>query len=84
MGTNIIEQTWKKDHSLILGINEVKLKDFQHRITKKILVTNAFLYRINKTDDNLCEYCRQQPDTFLICLCNTKKCSSKLLTVRYI
>ena len=53
----------EKYHSVIISLNEVKLKDFQYKITNKILVTKSFLYRINKTNDNLCEYCHQQPET---------------------
>ena len=63
VGININEQSWKKYHSVIKALNEVKLKDFQYKITNKILVTKSFLYRINKTDDNLCEYCHEQPET---------------------
>ena len=63
VGININEQSWKKYHSVIKALNEVRSKDFQYKITNKILVTNSFLYRINKTDDNLCEYCHEQPET---------------------
>ena len=63
VGLNINEQTWKKYHSVIISLIEVKIKDFQYKITNKILVTKSFLYRINKTNDNLCEYCHQQPET---------------------
>ena len=76
VGINSNEQSWKKYHSVIKALNEVKLKDFQYKITNKILVTKSFLYRINKTDDNLCEYCHEQPETIFICLCNVKKQSS--------
>ena len=41
----------------------MKLKDFQYKVTNKILVTKSFLYRINKIDNDLCEYCIQQPET---------------------
>ena len=44
-------------------MKEVKLKDFQYKVTNKILVTKSFLYRINKIDNDLCEYCHQQPET---------------------
>ena len=53
----------KISFSVIIALNEVKLKDFQYKITNKILVTKSFLYRINKTEDNLCEYCHEQPET---------------------
>ena len=41
----------------------MKLKDFQYKITNKILVTKHFLHKINKIDNNLCEYCQQTPET---------------------
>ena len=48
-----------------LKIKEVKLKDFQYKVTNKILVTKFFLHRINKVDNNLCEYCQLLPETIL-------------------
>ena len=62
-------------NSVIPTLNEIKLRDFQYKITNKILVTKSFLYRINKVDDNLCEYCRQNPETIhhLFVHCNTVK-----------
>ena len=38
-------------------IKEIKLKDFQYEVTNKILVTKTFLRRINKVNNDLCEYC---------------------------
>ena len=32
-------------------------------MTNKILVTKHFLHKINKIDNNLCEYCQQAPET---------------------
>ena len=60
-------------NSVIPTLKEIKLRDFQYKITNKILVTKSFLYRINKVDDNLCEYCRQNPETIhhLFVHCNT-------------
>ena len=61
--------------SVIKALNKVNLKDFQYKITNKILVTQSFSYRINKTDDNLCEYCHKQPETifYLFVQCEEAK-----------
>ena len=34
-------------------MKEIKLEDFQYKITNKILVTKYFLHRINKINNNL-------------------------------
>ena len=39
------------------------MKDFQYKVANKILVTKSFLHRINKVDNNICEYCNLQPET---------------------
>ena len=62
---NIGDDEWRMHSLVIKSLKEVKLKDFQYKITNKILVTRSFLHRINKTDDNLCQYCQQQPETIL-------------------
>lgn len=62
---NIGDDEWKTHNLVIKSLKEVKLKDFQYKITNKILVTRSFLHRINKTDDNLCQYCQQNPETIL-------------------
>ena len=69
------EEEMKIYNSVIPTLKEIKLRDFQYKITNKILVTKSFLYRINKVDDNLCEYCRQNPETIhhLFVHCNTVK-----------
>ena len=43
----------------------VVLKDFQYKLTNKILVTQSILDRIRKIEDNLCAYCKQEPETIL-------------------
>ena len=45
--------------------NEIVLKDFQYKLTNKIQVTKFFLHRIRKVEDNLCSYCKQEPETIL-------------------
>ena len=44
-------------------MKDVKLKVFQYKTTNKILVTKYFLHRINKIDNNLCEYCQHESET---------------------
>ena len=46
-------------------INEIKLRDFQFKINNKILVTNSFLYKINKIDNDLCSYCQKETESIL-------------------
>ena len=51
----ITEREWMNYFSVIKLIKEVKLKDFQYKVTNKILVTKSFLYRINKIDNDRCD-----------------------------
>lgn len=60
---NILAQDWKNYYSVIKSLKEVKLKDFQYKVNNKILVTKSFLNRINKIDNNLCEYCHREAET---------------------
>lgn len=55
----IQENDWHRYHSSLQKIKEVKLKDFQFKINNRILVTNSFLWTINKIDSNLCGYCKE-------------------------
>ena len=56
------EEKWKMYHRTIKLFHEIKLRDFQYKINNKILVTNSFLYKINKTDNLACSYCGEQPE----------------------
>ena len=56
-------EEYKHYNKIIASVKEIKLKDFQFKVINKILVTKSFLYRINKTDNNICEYCNQQIET---------------------
>ena len=49
-------------HRTLKLFHEIKLRDFQYKINNKILVTNSFLYKINKTDNLACSYCGEQPE----------------------
>ena len=60
---NISAQDWKNYNSVIKSLKEVKSKDFQYKVNNKILVTKSFLNRINKLDNNLCEYCHRQAES---------------------
>ena len=51
---NINDKEWKLYNSSIHGINEVKLADFQFKINNKILVTNSFLFKIKKINNQRC------------------------------
>lgn len=68
---DIDEKEWRRYFSTIQKLNEVKLRDFQYKISNKILVTNSFLFKINKIDNELCSYCNEQPEKihhlFLTC-----------------
>ena len=52
-----------KNNQVIQSVKEVELKDFQYKTTNKILVTKYFLPRINKINNNLCEYCQCESET---------------------
>ena len=68
---NITGNEWKLYFLNIKQCHEVKLRDFQYKINNKILVTNSFLFKINKIDSDVCNYCREQPEKifhlFLLC-----------------
>ena len=48
---NINDKEWKLYNSSIHDINEVKLADFQFKINNKNLVTNSFLFKIKKINN---------------------------------
>ena len=56
------EEEWKMYYRILKLFHETKLRDFQYKINNKILVTNSFLYKINKTDNLACSYCGEQPE----------------------
>ena len=56
------EEEWKMYYRTLKLFHETKLRDFQYKINNKILVTNSFLYKINKTDNLSCSYCGEQPE----------------------
>ena len=68
---NISKNEWKMYFRSIKQWHEVKLRDFQYNINNKILVTNSFLFEINKIDCEKCPYCMEQPEKnyhlFVLC-----------------
>ena len=46
-------------------MNEIKLRDFQFKIINRILVTNIFLFKINKKDNDLCSYCQGEAESII-------------------
>ena len=68
---DINENEWKMYFQEIKQLHEVKLRDFQYNINNKILVTNSFLFKINKTDSPICTYCIEHSEKifhlFLTC-----------------
>ena len=61
----INDQEWNRYNTYINNLSEVTLKDFQFKINNKILVTKTFLHQIRKVEDNLCSYCKREPETIL-------------------
>ena len=63
-----ISNLTKKDIYSILRIpfkttTNTKLRWFQFRINNRILCTNKFLYRIRKSDNQLCTFCSEEEET---------------------
>ena len=64
-----------KVNSSLKYINEIKLRDIQFKINNKIHVTNSYLHRINKIDNNICSYCQKETESIfhLLCTCDIVK-----------
>ena len=60
---NISDKEWKLFNYSIKDIKEVKLADFQYKINNRILVTNSFLFKIKKINNNGCSYCNKHSET---------------------
>ena len=54
---------WEKINKNLHYIKEIKLRDFQFKINNRILVTNSFLFKIKKKDNNKCSYCNRETET---------------------
>ena len=60
---NINDEEWKLYNSSIKDIKEVEQADFQYKIHNKILVTNSFLFKIKKINNNGCSYFNEHGET---------------------
>lgn len=60
---DISTDEWKSINKNLHKIKEIKLRDFQFKINNRILVTNTFLFKINKKDNKHCSYCNQEAET---------------------
>ena len=69
----ISEDEWKNYSKNLNNIKEVKLRDFQFKINNQIFVTNTFLFKTKKKENNLCSYCNQEAEsiTHLLFHCET-------------
>ena len=66
-------EEWKKINKNLNYIKEVKLRDFQFKINNRILVTNTFLFKIKKKDNDRCSYCNQEAETITHLLFHCEK-----------
>ncbi len=49
---------------------DIKLRWFQFRLIHRILGTNSFLFKINKTGSNLCTFCNNEEETLIHLFCS--------------
>ena len=61
----INDQEWNMYNTTINNLKEFTLKDIQFKLNNKIFVTKTFLHKIRKVEDNLCSYCKREPETIL-------------------
>ena len=59
----INDQEWNMYNTTINNLNEVTLNEFQFKLNNKILSTKTFVHEKRKDEDNLCSYCKREPET---------------------
>ena len=52
--------------------NQIKLRSFQIRLNLRSIVTNVQLYVLDIASDNLCTFCREEPETLIHLFCDCK------------
>ena len=57
------DQEWNMYTTTLNDLTEVTLKNFQFKLNHKILATKTCLHEIRKVEDNLCSYCKWEPET---------------------
>ena len=50
--------------------NKNKLRSFQIRLNLRSMVTQLQLHEFEFVDDNLCKFCRKEPETLMHLLCD--------------
>ena len=70
---NQLEQVCKLPHNVS---SEPYVRAFQYKVLNNILYTNTKLYRIGFTTDNLCSFCKLEPESLnhLLFYCIHSKC----------
>ena len=61
----INDQEWNRYNTNINDLSKVALRDFPFKINNKILVSKTFLHKIRQVENNLCTYCKREPETIL-------------------
>ena len=61
----INNQEWIRYNTNINNLSKVALRDFQFKIKSRILATKTFFHKIRKVEENLCSYCKREPETIL-------------------
>lgn len=79
---NIIVDEWKQYSTSLKYINDMKLRDFQFKINHKILVTKSFLYKIKKTQNNICSYCKKESESIIHLFCHCEVTSQFWDTIK--
>jgi hypothetical protein len=79
---NISNDELKTSYKNMKQINEIKLKDFQFKINHKILVTKTFLFKINKSENDVCSYCNAAPETIYHIFCECSKVKNFIQAIK--
>ena len=80
---NVRQDTWKDIYSAPFNTtSNSKLQWLQYRINHRNLVTNTFLFKIGKTDNNLCSFCKHHPETIIHILWDCQLVSNLIENLR--
>ena len=58
------------ENNYYVTTNENKLRSFQIRLNLRSIVTQLQLQGFELVDDNLCKFCRKEPETLMHLLCD--------------
>ena len=79
---NFIVDEWKHYSTILKYIYDMKLRDFQFKINHKILITKSFLYKIKKTQNNICSYCKKESESIIHLFCHCEVTSQFWDTIK--